>query len=165
MKQAKDTAQKNTRNTMNSMNLVIGSDHAGFALKEQLKTYLQKKGYRVEDKGVFSVNPADYPSVGQTVAQQVAKKHERGILICGTGIGMSIVANKVKGIRAALCHDLKTAQASREHNDANVLCLGGRILDTETAQRITDVWLMTPFSSEERHHRRIKLIDSIEKEC
>lgn len=151
--------------TKNATTLVLGSDHAGFDLKEQLKTYLQKKGYAIDDKGVFNANPADYPCIGQEVAHQVAQKQERGILICGTGIGMSIIANKVKGIRAALCHDLKTAQASREHNDANVLCLGGRILDKETAQKITDVWLTTPFSSEERHHRRVRLITDVEKEC
>ncbi|HLD49244.1 MAG TPA: ribose 5-phosphate isomerase B [archaeon] len=141
--------------------IAIGSDHRGFELKEYLKKEL--KGYEFDDLGTNSNNSVDYPDIAKDVAMVVANnKYEKGILICYTGIGMSIAANKVKGIRAALCHDETTAKMSREHNDANVLCLGSGMLEEEQAKAIAEVWLKTPFSNEERHIDRNKKIKAME---
>jgi len=142
------------------MKVLIGSDHAGYALKEALRDHLLQQGYEVEDLGVFSPEPADYPDVAhQLTARVVAQPDSRGILICGTGIGMCIAANKRRGIRAAHAAEPVSAQLARAHNDANVLCLGGRILGVELAKAIADAFLQTPFSGEERHARRVQKLE------
>jgi ribose 5-phosphate isomerase B len=145
------------------MKIVIGSDHAGFELKEDLRRYLQEQTIEVEDLGVASEAPADYPDIGAIVAEKVARREfERGILICGSGIGMSVVANRFTGVRAALCHDLYTARMSREHNDANVLVLGGRLTGKGLAREILKVWLESKFQGG-NHQRRLEKIQSLEK--
>ena len=141
--------------------IAIGSDHGGFALKQEILAELKKQGFAVKDYGCFDETSCDYPVYGKKVAHAVADGEcEKGILICGTGIGISIAANKVPGIRAALCHDCFSAEATRLHNDANVLCMGGRIVGPGLAVKIVDTFLHTPFSNEERHLRRIHLIEN-----
>ena len=144
------------------MKLIIGSDHAGYKLKEELKKYLEALGHTVEDYGTNSEQSVDYPKFGYAVASAAAKSKSKGILICGSGIGMSMIANKVKGIRAAVCHNEYTARAAREHNDANILCLGARILKNEEAKKITKVFLETEFSKEKRHRKRVDEIKKLE---
>lgn len=143
--------------------IIIGSDHGGFALKQEIKKYLEELGYGYEDVGCDSEESCDYPLYGKKAAEKVRKTGGIGILICGTGIGMCITANKVKGIRAALCHDEYTAKMAREHNNANILCMGGRVLSKDTAKNITKTFLETEFSNEERHKNRIKEIADLEK--
>jgi ribose 5-phosphate isomerase B len=144
--------------------IAIGCDHAGFLLKEELKAYLQALGHEVEDMGTHSLESVDYPDYARQVAEAVAQgKVERGIVICGTGIGSSIVANKVPGVRAALCHESYTARMSREHNDSNVLALGGRVLGVELAKEIVQVWLASEFQGG-RHALRVEKIRTIERE-
>lgn len=141
--------------------IAIGCDHGGFALKQEIIKHLTKKGIDIEDFGCFSEASCDYTDYGKAVAEAVvARKYERGILICGTGIGISITANKIKGIRCALCSDCFSAEATREHNDANILALGGRVVGVGLALKIVDTFLNTPFSNEERHIRRISKIES-----
>jgi len=143
-----------------TMKIIIGSDHAGFALKEALKRVFDG----MTDVGTDSEDSVDYPDFGARVAHAISSgEFERGILICGSGVGMSIVANKFPGVRAALCTDTETARLSRMHNDANVLVLAGRRTDTDTAVAIVDVWLATPFEGE-RHARRLDKIRNIEEE-
>lgn len=142
--------------------LLLGSDHAGFKLKEEIKKFLDKQKILYEDIGVFSDEPSDYPDIAFKLAEKVAKTNSKGILMCGTGIGESIVANKVKGIRAANCFNEHTAQKSREHNDSNVLCLGARVLSADEPKKIIKTWLETDFSKEERHKRRLSKISAIE---
>lgn len=138
----------------------IGSDHGGFELKSEIIKHLEERGLEYKDYGCYDTNSCDYPEFGKKVAKAVAGGEcEKGILICGTGIGISITANKVKGIRAALCTDCFMAEATRLHNDANVLCLGGRVVGTGLALKIVDTFLDTPFSNEERHIRRISQIE------
>lgn len=146
--------------------LVIGSDHGGFALKKELVAYLITKGMTIEDVGCYNEKSVDYPDIALKVAKKVAGG-KRGILVCGTGIGMSIAANKVKGIRAALCHDEFTARMSREHNDANILVLGGRVTKPAAAMKILDVWISTVFlgEKEERHANRVGKIRAYEGEA
>ena len=145
------------------MRITIGSDHAGWEMKEDLKPYLEKMGHEVRDLGTNSPESVDYPDYALAVARAVAGgEAERGIIICGTGIGSSIVANKVPGIRAALCHNRYTAEMSRSHNDANLLCLGGRVIDKKSAREIIKVWLATSFSGA-RHTRRLKKLLEIEE--
>lgn len=140
--------------------IIIGSDHAGFDYKEELIGCLKNSGYEVVDAGCYDKNSCDYPIFAKEVAKRVASgEFEKGILICGTGIGMSIAANKVKGIRAALCSDLFSARATREHNDSNILCMGARVIDLKLACEITKTWLETPFSNLEKHQRRIDMIE------
>jgi len=142
------------------MRIALGSDHGGFELKERIRRLLDGMGYSVEDVGCHSTDPVDYPEPGRRVAELVASGEcERGILVCGTGIGMSIVANRKPGIRAALCHEPYTARLSREHNDANVLCLGGRVIGPALAEDMVRVWLATPFCRG-RHARRTAMMDS-----
>ena len=142
------------------MKIVIGADHGGYEYKNEIIEFLKDKGYSIEDFGTYSAESCDYPEFAKKVAAAVASgDYERGILICGTGIGMSIVANKYRGIRAALCSDLFSARATREHNDSNVLCLGARVIDIDLAKKITEEWLQTPFTNEERHIRRIGMIE------
>ena len=142
--------------------IAIGSDHAGFEYKEQLKKLLHEIGKPFEDFGTFSADSVDYPDVAHVVSKTVASgKFQFGILICGTGIGMSIVANKHKGIRAAVCESIGSAKLSREHNDANILCIGARVTTWETALEIVKTFLTTPFSGGERHMNRIAKIHSL----
>jgi len=142
--------------------IALGSDHAGFEFKERLKSLLASLGHSFEDFGTKSAAPCDYPDYAEPVARAVATgKCDRGILICGTGIGMSVCANKVRGIRAALCCDAQSAKVSREHNDSNVLCLGARGREFETASEIVKVWLSTEFAGG-RHEGRVKKISAIE---
>ena len=140
--------------------LAIGCDHGGYELKQEILKYLEKEGYEVKDFGCFSTAAVDYPEIGHAVAHAVADGVcEKGILICGTGIGISIAANKVKGIRAALCGDCFSAEATRLHNDANILALGSRVTGPGLAVKIVDTFLHTEFSGEERHARRISMIE------
>lgn len=144
--------------------IFIGADHAGFRLKEEIKKFLGKLKYNYEDLGVYTDKAStDYPETALKVAQKVAKHNAKGILICGTGIGQAIVANKVKGIRAANCFNEFMARMSREHNNSNVLCLGARIVNKNLAKKIAKIWLETDFSNEARHRKRVKQIDGIEK--
>lgn len=140
--------------------IAIGSDHGGFALKKALMAHLDKRGLKYKDFGTYSEASCDYPAYGKAVANAVAGGEcERGILICGTGIGMSMAANKVPGIRAALCGDCFSAEATRQHNDANILCMGARVVGEGLALKIADTFLDTPFSNDERHIRRISQIE------
>jgi ribose 5-phosphate isomerase B len=144
------------------MKLAIGSDHGGFALKALIITYLGELGYEAEDFGCYSLDSADYPAVAFPVAEAVARgDFEKGILICGTGIGMSIAANKVKGIRCALCADSLSARLTREHNDSNVLAMGARIIGPEMAKEIVKVWLRTDYIGK-HHSKRIQMISDFE---
>ena len=140
------------------MKIAIGADHAGYQLKESLKRLLDELGLLYEDFGTTNGQSVDYPDFAQAVATGVATGNfDRGILVCGTGVGMAIAANKVHGVRAALCNDLFTARLSREHNDANVLSMGGRIVATGLADDILELWLNTAFAGG-RHQRRIDQI-------
>lgn len=142
------------------MMLGIGSDHGGFALKEAVKAHLEARGIEYKDFGTYSSASCDYPDYGRAVALAVASGEcDRGILICGTGIGISITANKVPGIRAALCGDCFSAEATRLHNDANILAMGARVVGEGLALKIVDTFLDTPFSGDERHIRRIRKIE------
>jgi ribose 5-phosphate isomerase B len=145
------------------MKIAIGSDHRGFDSKEHIKTILTQLGHQYIDVGTKDNSPSDYPESAFIAAKAVAeKKADRAILICGTGIGMCITANKVKGIRAALCHDELSAQISRQHNDANVLCLSGDMIGEVLLRKIVEVWLNTDFQGG-RHLRRVKKISAIEE--
>ena len=138
----------------------IGSDHGGFALKEAIKKHLEERGLEYKDFGTYSSASCDYPVYGRAVAKAVAAGEcDMGILICGTGIGISITANKVPGVRAALCSDCFSAEATRQHNNANILALGARVLGEGLALKIVDTFLDTPFSNDERHVRRISMIE------
>jgi ribose 5-phosphate isomerase B len=142
--------------------IALGSDHAGFEYKEHLKKLLVELGRPYQDFGTSSAASVDYPDFAHVVSKAVASgKNQFGILICGTGIGMSIVANKHKGIRAAVCESIESAKLSREHNDANVLCIGARITSWETAEEIVKTFLTTPFSGGKRHMYRIEKIHSL----
>lgn len=139
------------------MRISIGSDHGGLNLKNSIVEYLQENDYEVMDVGTYSFDSCDYPIFGRKVAENVANKvSDLGIVVCSTGIGMSIVANKVKGIRCALVTDLNSAKLTKEHNDSNVLALGEKNTTKELAIEIVKTWLNTPFSNDERHIRRIK---------
>lgn len=144
------------------MKVIIGSDHAGFILKKTVKEHLKKKGHEVVDLGTDSEERADYPDFAQKVAKEVLNENVFGILVCGTGIGMSMTANRIKGIRAALCHSHYTAKIAREHNNANILCLGGRTTDPDLANEMADLFLETKFSDEGRHHKRVDKIENTE---
>ena len=140
--------------------LAIGSDHGGFALKQAVMKHLEARGIAYRDYGTYTADSCDYPEYGRAVALAVAGGEcERGIVICGTGIGISIAANKVPGIRAALCGDCFSAEATRSHNDANILALGARVVGEGLALKIVDTFLDTPFSNDERHIRRIRKIE------
>ena len=144
---------------VSNMKVAIGADHGGFELKEKVVDFLRKKAVNVKDYGTDSNESCDYNDVALEVAKAVRDQEvDRGILICGTGIGMCIQANKVDGIRAALVHDLFSAEATRLHNDSNILCMGGRIIGDEIAFAITNIWLNTEFSNQERHIRRVNKI-------
>lgn len=145
------------------MKLLIGSDHGGIHLKEHLKKYLTDKGYEITDVGAYTEDSCDYPDYAAKLCAELLKgTTDKGILICGTGIGISIAANKCKGIRAAVCNDVYSAKMSREHNDANVLCMGERIVGVGVAELIADTWLKTDFAGG-RHARRVDKIMALEK--
>lgn len=143
----------------------LGSDHGGWRLKEYLKGVLTKKGFRIEDYGTFSEESMDYPDTAYQVAASVSTgKTRRGILICKTGIGNCIAANKLPRVRAALCYNAKAARLSRQHNDANVLVLGALFVNRRQARHLVDIWLATAFEGG-RHQRRLKKIERIERSC
>ena len=140
--------------------IAIGCDHGGYALKQEVMKHLAERGLEYKDFGTYSEDSCDYPVYGKAVAHAVADGDcDRGILICGTGIGISITANKVPGIRAALCGDSFSAEATRLHNDANILAMGARVVGAGLALKIVDTFLDTPFSGDERHVRRINMIE------
>jgi len=140
--------------------IALGCDQAGFELMQDVKTYLTGNGYEFKDFGTYSTEACDYPVYGKLVANAIASGEcDKGILVCGTGIGISIAANKVPGIRAAVCTDCFTAEATRQHNDANVLALGGRVVGKGLALKIVETFLTTPFSNAERHIRRVNMLD------
>jgi ribose 5-phosphate isomerase B len=142
--------------------IAIGSDHGGFELKQEVMKHLRERGLEYKDFGCYTNESCDYPQYGHAVAHAVASGEcQRGIVICGTGIGISIAANKVPGIRAALCGDCFSAEATRQHNDANILAMGGRVVGPGLALKIVDTFLDTPFSNGERHVRRISQIEEI----
>ncbi len=144
--------------------IAIGCDHRGFALKERIMPFLQNAGHSYQDFGCYNTAPVDYPDIAQKVGEAVASGNfDQGILICHTGIGMSIAANKIKGVRAALCHNTFAAQRTREHNDANVLCLRGENIDTESALQIVKTFLATDFEGG-RHILRVNKIRALEIE-
>lgn len=144
------------------MNVALGSDHRGYASKVRVKAILESGGHEVTDFGCEGPDSCDYPDAAFPAAQSVARgDFDRCILFCGTGIGMSITANKVKGIRASLCHDEITAEMARRHNDANVLCLPSDFISENTIDRVVEVWLSTPFDGG-RHERRINKITTFE---
>ncbi|WP_378951118.1 ribose 5-phosphate isomerase B [Pelosinus sp. sgz500959] len=144
------------------MLIAIGSDHGGFNLKEEIKKMFTEQNIQFQDFGTYSAESIDYPEIAQKVAQAVVNKEcTRGIIICGTGIGVSIAANKIKGIRAALCHDVFSAQMSREHNDANILTMGERVIGPGLACMIVSTWLETEFAGG-RHGRRVDKISQLE---
>lgn len=142
------------------MKISMGCDHGGYDLKEEIKKYLEEQGYQIIDCGCSSKESCDYPEFARAAANAVAEgKADRGIVICTTGIGVSITANKVKGIRCALCHNEHTATMTRLHNNSNMLAMGAGELSVEEARKITELFLTTEFSGEERHERRVKQIE------
>lgn len=146
-----------------TMTIAIGSDHGGFHLKEHIKETLDAMQIAYKDYGTYSEDSVDYPDIAEKVAKAVADgQHEKGILICGTGIGIGIAANKIKGVRAALCHDTFSAIKSREHNDANILTMGERVIGLGLADEIVKAWLATDFAGG-RHERRVNKIMDLEK--
>lgn len=146
-----------TKGTAFMPRILIGSDHGGFRLKNEIIEHIKTQGYEVVDFGTHTTESCDYPVYAKKVAQEVARTGDKGILVCGTGIGMSIAANKVQGIRAALCSDTFSARMTRMHNDSNILCLGERVLGTGLALDIVDIWLKTEFQGG-RHQKRIDMI-------
>jgi ribose 5-phosphate isomerase B len=145
------------------MKIALGADHVGFALKEKVREYLKSQGLEVEDYGPANSERVDYPDFAEKVATQVAaKRADYGVLVCGTGIGMMLAANKVPGIRAVAANDTISARMAREHNNANVLTMGGRMIDAATMRQIVDTWLSTPFAGG-RHERRLEKIDAIDQ--
>ena len=155
---------RNLQGDANQMKISIACDHRGFSLKEELKEFLSEEGFTVEDEGPSNEESVDYPDFGSLVAQKVSKGScDRGILICSTGIGMSIVANKFPHVRAALCADVETARQCREHIDANVLVLAGSRIKSKLARLIIKTWLGTPFQGG-RHQRRLDKITAFEKQ-
>ncbi len=146
------------------MRLTIGSDHAGFELKQMLAEYLRQSGHQIKDVGTDSTAPVDYPDYAEAVAVSILRgDSERGILICGSGVGASVAANKVPGIRAGLCHDTYSAHQGVEHDDVNLLVLGARVIGVELAKDLCTAFLNAQFTHEERHQRRLGKIHSIEE--
>jgi len=146
-------------NKTSGAKIALGSDHAGFELKEKIKNLLASEGFEVQDFGTYSADSCDYPDYARAVADDVGQgKSLKGILCCGSGIGVSIVANKVRNVRAALCHDEKQAELSRQHNDSNVLCLAARSMKGEDYSDIIKTWLATPFEGG-RHQKRVEKIE------
>lgn len=145
------------------MKVALACDHGAFEYKEIVKEMLSKEGHDVEDFGCYSCESVDYPDMATPAAESVAQgKNERGIVICGTGIGVSITANKVRGIRCALCSEPVSAKLTREHNDSNVLAIGQRVVGVEVMKEIVRVWMQTEFSNDPRHQRRIDKVMALE---
>jgi ribose 5-phosphate isomerase B len=148
---------------MNDSAIIIGCDHAAFHLKEVIKAYLSETGFQVEDVGAHSLDPVDYPKIAIELTSKVScGDHARGILMCGTGLGMSMAANRFAHVRAALCNDLFSAIMSRRHNDANILVMGGRVIGDVLAREIVKTWLETPFEAG-RHQGRLDLFDDLKE--
>jgi RpiB/LacA/LacB family sugar-phosphate isomerase len=146
------------------MKITIGSDHAGFALKKVLIEHLHKSGHKLDDVGTDTIDPVDYPDYAEAVAQGVIQgRSERGILICGSGVGASVAANKIPGIRAAVCHDSYSAHQGVEHDDLNVLVLGSRVIADELAKDLCTIFLNARFTGEPRHRRRLEKVFKIEQ--
>jgi len=146
------------------MKIVIASDHGGFQYKNILLDEIQEQGYDIKDLGAFDDSPSDYPDFAAIIAKAILKgEAEKGILICGSGVGVSVAANKFKGIRAGVCHDTYSAHQCVEHDDVNVLCIGQRVIGIELAREIVSSFLNARFSNEERHKRRLKKVIAIEK--
>ena len=146
------------------MKIALASDHAGFTLKETIKKILEARGLNVLDLGTCNTDPVDYPDFAQAVGQAVVERRaERGILICGSGVGASVAVNKIKGIRAGLCHDTYSAHQGVEHDDMNVLVLGSRVIGEEVAKELVSSFLGATYSNDERHRRRLAKISLIEK--
>ena len=144
------------------MKVAIGADHGAFDRKAEVIEHLRSAGHEVKDFGTYTPDSCDYPAIGRSVAEAVASgEYDRGIVMCTTGIGISIVANKVRGIRCALCSDVTSAKLTRLHNDANILALGARVVGEGLALKIVDTFLDTPFSNDERHKRRIAKIEDL----
>jgi RpiB/LacA/LacB family sugar-phosphate isomerase len=145
------------------MRIVVGSDHAGFTLKQEIAGALRQEGHEVLDVGAFSLEPSDYPDSAEAVGRAVTEgRAERGLLVCGSGVGASVAANKIPGVRAAVCHDTYSAHQGVEHDDMNVLVLGGRIVGPALAQELVRAFLLARFSDEERHRRRLAKVRAIE---
>lgn len=145
--------------------VALGADHGGFSLKTELSLWLKSQGYEVIDLGAYHLDPADdYPDFADATAQAVASgQAERGILICGSGVGASVAANKVPGVRACVCHDIYSAHQGVEHDELNMLCLGARIIGTELAKDLVTAFLTARFTGEDRHHRRLNKVAAIER--
>ena len=146
------------------MRLALASDHAGYDLKEELEAFLDRAGHEVEDLGTHGREPVDYPDAGEAVGEALRSgRVDRGIIVCGSGAGVSIAANKIPGVRAAVCHDTYTAHQAVEHDDLNVLCLGSRVIGGSLATEIVTAFLSARFSGEERHRRRLDKVLAIER--
>jgi ribose 5-phosphate isomerase B len=146
-----------------AVKVAIGSDHAGFELKTAIRAELEARGHTVIDCGPFTAGHCDYPDAARDVARLVSNKNcDRGVLVCGTGIGMAIAANKFRGVRAAVCWDADSAKLARQHNDANVLCLGGRVVDADPGVKMLGIFLETAQSRDERHRRRLEKVAKID---
>lgn len=147
------------------MKIALAADHAGFALKNYLRTYLEQRGYEVLDLGAFNTEPSDYPDFAAAVGEAVLSKSAgRGILLCGSGVGASVAANKLRGIRAGLCHDSYSARQGVEHGDMNVLVLGARVIGPALAEDLVENFLRASFSNEERHVRRLEKVNDLENQ-
>jgi ribose 5-phosphate isomerase B len=145
------------------MRIIIGADHGGYELKNNLTKWLNSQGHEIKDIGVFSSDSVDYPDISKTVGEEVSNgNYERGILVCGSGVGVNIAVNKIKGIRSTHCHDTVIARLSREHNNTNIITMGGRFIAKELAQEILNVWLTTDFLGG-RHQNRIDKISQMEE--
>ncbi len=146
------------------MRIAIGSDHAGFALKENVAAFLRQLGHEVEDVGTHSTKPVDYPDYAEAVGKALQKgQAERGVLICGSGVGASVAVNKLLGIRAGLCHDTYSAHQGVEHDDMNVLVMGARVIGPELARELVQVYLGAKFTGEERHRTRLEKVRALER--
>ena len=145
------------------MRVAVGSDHAGFELKEGLKVFLRELGHEIVDVGTHNTKPVDYPDYAQAVAEELLERRaDRGILICGSGVGASVAANKFVGIRAGLCHDTYSAHQGVEHDDMNVLVMGARVIGSALARELVAVYLKASFTAEERHSRRLAKVQALE---
>ena len=143
--------------------LAIASDHAGFTLKEEIAAQLRREGFRVLDLGTYTTEPVDYPDFARAIGKAIQEdKAERGILVCGSGVGASVAANKMRGVRAGLCHDTYSARQGVEHDDMNVLCLGARVIGSELARELVSAFVAARFSGEERHVRRLAKVKEME---
>jgi len=144
--------------------IAIASDHAGFTLKEEIAAQLRREGFHLLDLGTYTTEPVDYPDYARAIGRAIQEdKVERGILVCGSGVGACVAANKMKGVRAGLCHDTYSARQGVEHDDMNVLCLGARVIGTELARELVSAFLFARFSGEERHVRRLDKVKEMEE--